>query len=443
VNAFRTLLVPLVIFVSSACSSGGTDTSPSGGSPEAQPAAPGATTPDAATPTASATPSPTAPAATPTPPAATPSATTPAATPPTAALASGNPFADARFYLNPDYAAEVQTSIVQSPANAAQLEKMKGFSTAIWLDSIAKVASVGRTLDDAAQQQTASGKPVVTVFVIYDLPNRDCAANSSNGELTVDGGGLATYQTRFIDAIQAQFAAHPNQRIVGIVEPDSLPNLATNMSIPKCAASETAYRSGVAYAINKLAAPNVSLYLDAAHAGWLGWPDNMTKISTIFQQVLTAAGGADKIRGFATNTANYTVLHETPQRFDYQFNPCHDELTYVQKLAATLAGVGISNKGFIIDTSRNGLGGIRAQWGSWCNVKGAGLGERPVANPGAGIDSYYWVKPPGESDGSSDASGPRYDSSCSNPDATLGAPQAGTWFHAYFLSLVQNANPPL
>src|SRR5262249_11600170 len=148
----------------------------------------------------------------------------------------------------------------------------------------------------------------------------------------------------------AQFSAHAGQRIVAVVEPDSLPNIATNMSIPKCAASESAYRDGVAYAINKLAAPNVSLYLDAAHAGWLGWPDNMTKIATIFNEVLTAAGGADKIRGFATNTANYTELHAEAELYDYQFNPCHDELTYVQKLTGALSAVGIANKGFIIDT---------------------------------------------------------------------------------------------
>ena len=356
---------------------------------------------------------------------------------------SGNPFAGAQLYVNPDYAKEVDSSIAQDPADAALLAKMKTYPTAIWLDSIAKVPSVSRYLDDAAKQQASSGKPVVTVFVIYDLPNRDCAANASNGELSVDAGGLQKYETDYIDAIAAQFQAHPDQRIVGIVEPDSLPNLATNMSIPKCAASDSAYRDGVAYAIKKLAASNVYLYLDAAHAGWLGWPDNMTKIATIFHDVLMAAGGVDKIRGFATNTANYTVLHETPQRFDYQFNPCHDELTYVQKLTTALAAVGIQNKGFVIDTSRNGLGDIRDQWGSWCNVKGAGLGERPVADPVPGVDAYYWIKPPGESDGTSDPTAQRYDKSCSNSDATPGAPQAGTWFHSYFVELVKNASPAL
>jgi cellulose 1,4-beta-cellobiosidase len=355
-----------------------------------------------------------------------------------------NPYSGAQMYLNPDYVREVESSISMDPADAALLGKMRSYPTAIWLDSIARVDDLGRYLDDAEHQQATSGKPVVTTFVIYDLPDRDCAALASNGELSSANGGLATYKSSYIDRISAQFAAHPDQRIVGIVEPDSLPNIATNLNLPRCAAAEQTYRDGVAYAISKLSAPNVSLYLDAAHAGWLGWPDNMTKISNIFRDVLAAAGGADKIRGFATDTANYTELHAQTELYDYQYNPCHDELTYVQKLTDALAQMGIANKGFMIDTSRNGLGGIRHLWGSWCNVHGAGLGERPIADPQSGIDAFFWIKPPGESDGTSDpGAAPRFDAWCANQDATPGAPKAGEWFHPYFVNLVKNANPPL
>ena len=41
-------------------------------------------------------------------------------------------------------------------------------------------------LDAALAQQNASGKRVVFQVVIYDLPNRDCSALASNGELGVD-----------------------------------------------------------------------------------------------------------------------------------------------------------------------------------------------------------------------------------------------------------------
>jgi len=80
----------------------------------------------------------------------------------------------------------------------------------------------------------------------------------------------------------------------------------------------------------------------------------------------------------------------------------------------------------LIDTSRNGWGGSarptgpgattsvdtyvdggrydrRIHVGNWCNQSGAGLGERPQAAPATGIDAYVWMKPPGESDGSSTA----------------------------------------
>src|SRR5262249_3402311 len=133
----------------------------------------------------------------------------------------------------------------------------------------------------------------------------------------------------------------------------------------------------------------------------------------------------------------------TTELFDYQGNPCHDEPSYVQNLAAALSALGITNKGFLIDTSRNGRGGIRHDWGAWCNVRGAGLGPRPVATPRPGSDAYVWIKPPGESDGVSDPSAPRFDAHCASQDSVPDAPQAGQWFDAYFVGLATNANPPL
>lgn len=124
-------------------------------------------------------------------------------------------------------------------------------------------------------------------------------------------------------------------------------------------------------------------------------------------------------------------------------NPCPDELTYVEALAETFESVGITGKGFIIDTSRDGRGGIRSKWGSWCNVKGAGLGERPRAAPAPLVDAYVWLKTPGESDGTANASEPRFDPMCKGSDATPAAPQAGQWFSDYFVQLAKNASPPL
>ena len=141
--------------------------------------------------------------------------------------------------------------------------------------------------------------------------------------------------------------------------------------------------------------------------------------------------------------SNYNSLHEGEGAKLEPSDPCPDELTYVERLRTTLANFGVRASSFVIDTSRNGRTGIRAKWGSWCNVHGAGLGERPRAAPAPGIDAYYWVKPPGESDGTADAKAPRFDAMCAGPDATPGAPQAGTVFVSYLSGLIAQANPPL
>jgi cellulose 1,4-beta-cellobiosidase len=355
--------------------------------------------------------------------------------------AAGNPFAGAQFATNPDYAKQLEGTASRHPELAARLRVVAAQPTAVWLDSIERTKTVTQTLK-ASATQSKDGRTMLTVFVLYDLPNRDCSAKASAGELSADASGIDRYRREFIDPVAEQFAQFPDQRIVAVLEPDSLPNLATNMSVPKCAQSETAYRSSIAYAIAKLAMPHVSIYLDAAHAGWLGWNGNRTKIAQIFKQVLTEAGGADRIRGFATNVSNYNTLADAEGKKLGPANPCPDERTYVSKLSEELRRVGITNKQFIIDTSRNGRA-VRKTWGSWCNVKGAGLGTRPIAAPAPQIDAYFWIKPPGESDGVADPTQPRFDPGCQSVDATANAPQAGQWFEEHFLGLVRNAEPPI
>ena len=101
----------------------------------------------------------------------------------------------------------------------------------------------------------------------------------------------------------------------------------------------------------------------------------------------------------------------------------------------------------------------RIHAGNWCNQSGAGLGERPVAAPASGIDAYVWVKPPGESDGSStlipndEGKGfdrmcdPTYTGNARNGNSLSGAlpnaPISGAWFSAQFRQLMANAYPAL
>ena len=64
-----------------------------------------------------------------------------------------------------------------------------------------------------------------------------------------------------------------------IIEPDSQSNLDTKSGNSGCgkSASSNVYKTRVAYAINKFKDPNITMYLDAVHGGWLGWEDKTTE----------------------------------------------------------------------------------------------------------------------------------------------------------------------
>jgi cellulose 1,4-beta-cellobiosidase len=408
------------------------------------------------------------------------------------------------MYVNPDYATQVDASLAKltsGSADALAVAKMKTFPTGVWIDRIGAIdggtANGGRLgveghLQAAlAQQAAAGGKPQTITFVVYDLPDRDCAASASNGELKAATGGMATYKTNYIDRLYSIFAkdAYKSLRIVLVIEPDSLPNMITNAGQtaykPVCvaAASANTYVEGVQYAVRKFSAlPNAYQYLDIAHSAWLGWDNNRASAVSKFREwVLGVNGNLSVIRGFVTNVANYTPLDEPyfngtdniAQDSFYQWNRAVDELTYIDKLRTEMVAAGFpSTLSFVVDTGRNGWGStlrpsawtgsvatskidLRSDRGNWCNVKNSGVGARPAANPDASrsyIDAYLWVKGPGESDGTSDstvttpdAEGKQFDSMCgsSNIDALQSAPMAGHWFHDQFLMLIRNAKPTL
>jgi cellulase/cellobiase CelA1 len=81
-------------------------------------------------------------------------------------------------------------------------------------------------------------------------------------------------------AIVAIFKKYPNIAIALIIEPDSLPNLVTNIDLQTCIDSAAGYRDGVAYALKSLNLPNIAMYIDAGHGGWLGWNDNLSMSSS-------------------------------------------------------------------------------------------------------------------------------------------------------------------
>jgi cellulase/cellobiase CelA1/aryl-phospho-beta-D-glucosidase BglC (GH1 family) len=421
-----------------------------------------------------------------------------------------NPFVGANFYRNADYVAAVNAAAnLQGGALGQQMRRVANFSTFVWLDTIAAVNGTGsypRGLAGHLDQALEQGANAIGI-VIYNLPNRDGSALASNGELLIAQNGLNRYKTEYIDVIYSIIsqAKYSGLRIVMVIEPDSLPNLITNLSFARVAEANTtgAYVQGVQYAIGTLRSlTNTYAYIDVAHAGWLGWSSNLMPFANLLKQVGAGIpGGNGKVDGIISNTANYNVFVEPymtanqmigsqPVRSTpiwYDWNDHIEERSFANALRTALTtGTNAypTGIGLLLDTSRNGWGGTarpigpststvrntfvrattldrRIHKGNWGNQSGAGIGARPMANPSPNYDAFVWVKPPGESDGSSslipvgpdnpDGKGfdrmcdPTYQGNSLNGNQPTGAlpnaPVSGRWFQSQFVQLVQNAYP--
>lgn len=387
-----------------------------------------------------------------------------------------NIFADASFYIDGGFVKNLTLSATLLPKHKARIDAMKSWGgTGVWLDGREAITTrLKPVMEEARKQSQRSGMSVVVPLVIYDLPNRDCYALASNGELLLDNDGLNIYKTQYIDPIVKILQQYPDVRIAAIIEPDSLPNAITNRGKKQTSDGEgcsdrvlEGYDNGIAYAIQKLALPHTALYLDAAHSGWLGYTrESRQAMVAKFKDVALKAGGLDLIRGLAVNVANYTPLdaHEAvpkpagaPQKNYFEQNMIKNEHEYASEMSQLMSDAGFPNSYIIIDTGRNGEAQSRSVWGNWCNIARARVGERPTSNPRPKIDAYVWVKPPGESDGSSEnapANAPladrnkKADPTCkydavNNIDPLDGAPVAGKWFLKHFENLVRQPGDPV
>eukprot|EP01006_Ploeotia_vitrea_P012033 TRINITY_DN31983_c0_g1_i1.p1 TRINITY_DN31983_c0_g1~~TRINITY_DN31983_c0_g1_i1.p1 ORF type:complete len:458 (+),score=34.65 TRINITY_DN31983_c0_g1_i1:19-1392(+) len=413
--------------------------------------------------------------------------------------ASGNPFAYGHYYVNPSFVKELQSSIKTATGKVkATLESMQTIASAYWIDKKAKIHGDNTTtLEGILKDASKQAPPPLVTFIIYDVPNRDCDAKASNGEIcctknsdgTCDynaGGnceaGLHEYKTEYIDPIATILRTYSDQvPIVLIIEPDSLPNLATNEGNPHCgnSATKAAYTQGVPYAIKTLAtaAPKATLYVDAAHGGWLGWANNLEKFVNIVSQM----GIIHLVRGFSTNVANYQPLgtqcpyvkyclnhqHQSakccadPCHLEGQYNPGNNEHNYAMELQGAFAKATGWLPKMVIDSGRNGVPNARQSCKNWCNIQHAGIGHVPTTETHNStlLDAYFWLKTPGESDGCTQylpsPTDPfkkgkkcaRYDSSCQSPDSIQPshsgqpyAPTAGEWFDWEVKELAANAN---
>lgn len=291
--------------------------------------------------------------------------------------ADGNPLAGADLWVDPQSNAR-QTAdawYATRPDDAAQLEKIAQRSQADWFgdwNRDVRTAVDGRTTPIV-------NEGALPVYVIYNIPVRDCGSYS---------GGGATSADAYRQWIRDFATGLAGRAAVVVVEPDAL----AAMDCLDSARQDERYAL-LNDAIDVLAAAGALAYLDAGHPAW--------QPVDLMAERLTRAG-IERAAGFALNVSNFVTTAENN--------------AYGEALSQQTGGAR-----FVIDTSRNGLGATADH--EWCNPEGRSLGAAPTTNAGyALVDALLWLKRPGESDGE-----------CN------GGPSAGTWWAEYALGLAQRA----
>ena len=281
----------------------------------------------------------------------------------TSPLAKGeNPFRNAYWALDPESNARRFADRWRSsrPADAAAMDKIASQPSAAWFGNWNPNVQMAVEIYVRAHSRAGS----LPVFVLYNLPFRDCGLYSKGG-----AGSVAGYH-KWIDAVADGIGG---RRAVVVLEPDGLPQMTDCLDAHR----REERLAMVGYAIDKLGAlGGTAVYVDAGHSAWVPAPEMATRL---------LAAGVQRAAGFALNVSNYQATS--------------DLLEYGRQLSALVGG-----KHFIVDTSRNGNGpptGLDPKdQGNWCNPDGRALGTPPTIATGEPLcDAFYWIKPPGESDG--------------------------------------------
>ncbi|HZU81668.1 MAG TPA: glycoside hydrolase family 6 protein [Polyangiaceae bacterium] len=292
-----------------------------------------------------------------------------------------SPFAGVRLYVN-EYsqaAIALQNLRASRPDDAKLIEKIAAQPTAQWVGEWS--GDPETTVHNFGKATNANG--TVPVLVAYNVPNRDCGQYSAGGSKSAEA-----YHQWIRDFARG---AGPF-RIIVVLEPDALPQLTKCLS----PADQQARLDMIKDAINVLeATPGVSVYLDAGHAKWVPAAEMAKRL---------IAAGVENADGFSLNVSNYVTTEEN--------------IAYGHAISKAIGG-----KHFIIDTSRNGNGPTADA--QWCNPEGRALGNAPTTSTGDPlVDAFFWVKPPGESDGTCNG-GPKAGEFW--PEAAAGMAKRAKW----------------
>jgi endoglucanase len=291
------------------------------------------------------------------------------------------------------------------------------------------------------------------VFVLYNIPGRDCSGFSAGGAQTT---------AAYIAWIDAVTGAIGRRDAIVILEPDALALLPSDCGQDPTGALTVDRFTQLRYAIGALKAlPNTRVYLDAGHSNW-------HPVGTIASRLVQA--GVAETQGFYLNPSNYQPTPQQIQfgtwiskciafaadpseggwrlgRYDFcasQYFPANAEDFSTWHLSdawydSNMSSGSVARTHFVVDTSRNGqvhagnspsdptftvkppgrmtlyaqppfnqapatIAALTA--GSWCNLRGAGAGARPTTSTGVElVDAFVWIKTAGESDGQCSAAG--------------------------------------
>ncbi|KAK4225676.1 family 6 putative glycoside hydrolase [Podospora fimiseda] len=342
---------------------------------------------------------------------------------------SGNPFSGRSLFVNPKYSESLertrQAFVSRGDNNNAGKVKyiQDNVGTFVWISNIFLLSHIDDAIKDARAAKAAGKNPIVGL-VLYNIPDRDCSAGESSGELTFSQNGLNRYKNEYVNPFAQKLKAASDLQFAVVLEPDAIGNMVTGTTA-FCRNARGPQQEGIGYAISQLQANHIHLYLDVANGGWLGWQDNLMPTAREVQTILQKAGSNAKIRGYSSNVSNYNPYSTNNPPSFTAGSPSADESRYATSLGNALRQLGLPTN-FIIDQGRVAMDGARKEWGEWCNVSPAGFGQPFTTNTNnANVDAIVWVKPGGESDGQCGMGG---------------APRAGAWFDEYAQMLVRNAH---
>ncbi len=290
---------------------------------------------------------------------------------------SANPLANARLYVNQYSNSKEWIKNNSGSPDIVHMSKIADQPESQWFGDWN--SNIYNDAKNATNTVTATG--AIPVYVIYNIPHRDCGSYSAGG-----ASSAGSYRT-WIDNLVSGIGGN---KAVALLEPDALAGM-------DClSAQDKAERLALLKeTVVKLESNNIAVYVDAGNPNWIGADEMANRLKS---------AGIEQAHGFAINISNFYTTA--------------DNVAFGTKVSSKVGG-----KHFVVDTSRNGSGPSSDY--QWCNPTGRSLGQKPTVNTGNPlVDAYLWVKDPGASDGA-----------CGN-----GAPSAGVFWPSYAIDIARRTS---